>query len=57
MLKVYISHNDNPVIGGVRSCTRWKDYNNLLESFGDEAYENAAVPIVDEDKYHGISMM
>jgi hypothetical protein len=28
---------------GVRSCADWQDYNDLLESIGEEAYANAAV--------------
>ena len=35
---------------GVRSCFSWEDYNDLLKSIGEEAYENAAVPLDDEDE-------
>jgi hypothetical protein len=38
---------------GVRPCASWEDYNDLLESIGEEAYENAAVPLVDEDEEWG----
>jgi len=35
-------------IWGLRPCESWEDYNNLLKSIGDEAYENAAVAIEDQ---------
>lgn len=38
---------------GVRPCASWEDYNDLLESIGEEAYENAAVPLDDEDEEFG----
>jgi hypothetical protein len=34
----------------VHPCTDWEDYNNLLESIGEEAYENGAVPLDEEDE-------
>ena len=35
---------------GVRPCANWQDYNDLLESIGEEAFENAAVPLDYEDE-------
>ena len=34
---------------GIHPCASWHDYNDLLESIGDEAFENGSV-IVDEDE-------
>jgi len=36
-------------VWGMRPCESWEDYNYLLKSIGEEAYENAAVEIEDQD--------
>jgi hypothetical protein len=43
---------------GVHLCRSWKDYNALLESIGEEAYENGAVPPDDDEaeEYGGIQL-
>ena len=41
---------------GVRPCADWQDYNDLLESIGEKAYENAAVPLDDEDENFELTM-
>jgi hypothetical protein len=38
---------------GQRSCGSWERYNNLLQSLGEEAYENAAVEIEGEEQVFG----
>ena len=33
---------------GLRDCASWEDFNDLLKSIGEEAFENAAVEIEDQ---------
>jgi predicted NUDIX family NTP pyrophosphohydrolase len=39
---------------GTRTCDSWEDYNDLLESIGEEAYQNAAM--LDEEDGFDMSM-
>lgn len=42
---------------GVHPCTSWEDYNNLLESIGEDAVRNAYVPDDDEtEEFGGLSL-
>ena len=38
---------------GIRTCDSWERYNSILQTLGEEAYENAAVEIEDEDQALG----
>jgi hypothetical protein len=40
-------------IWGLRDCASWEDYNDLLKFIGEEAFENAAVEIEDDDQAFG----
>ncbi|MFA6730483.1 MAG: hypothetical protein WC152_00795 [Candidatus Izemoplasmatales bacterium] len=42
---------------GVRPCTSWEDYNDLLEEIGEDAVRNAYVPDKDEsEEFRGLSL-